>query len=309
MKLFSGSAHPELGQRISAYLGIDVGKIDIRRFSDGECWVKYQDNIRGRDVFLLQPTHPPADNLLELLIMVDAARRASAARITAVIPYLGYARQDRKDQPRVAITARLIANLIQASTVDRILTMDLHTAQLQGFFDLPVDHLYASYIFLKHFKKLERQDLVVVAPDVGAIPRARAYTQRLEGAQLAIVDKRRDGHNKAEVVHVIGEVAGKTVLILDDMVDTAGTICSTVEKLKELGCGAIHIGCTHPILSGGAVDSIGNIDIEEFVVTDTIPLHEKAKESGLFTILPTADVFGEAILRIHSDESLSVLFL
>ena len=308
MKLFSGSAHPDLADMIAKYLDIEVGQIERRRFSDGEFWVKIKENIRGKDVFLLQPTHPPADNLLELLIMIDAAKRASAARITAVIPYFGYARQDRKDQPRVAITSRLIANLLEAASVERILTMELHTPQLQGFFDIPVDHLYSSYVFIKHFRRLSSPDLVVVSPDVGGIAMARAYAQRL-GAGLAFVDKRRQSHNESDVMNVIGEVKNKSILILDDIVDTAGTICKTATRLKEMDCGPIHIGCTHPILSGAAIKRISKVDFEEFVVTDTVPLHEKARESGMFKVLSVAEVFGEAIRRIHYGESLSVLFL
>ena len=308
MKLFSGSAHPELADKVAAFIGIEVGKIERRRFSDGEYWVKYQENIRGHDVFLLQPTHPSADNLMELLIMIDAARRASAARITAVIPYFGYARQDRKDKPRVAITARLIANLLQAATADRILTMDLHTAQLQGFFDIPVDHLYSSYIFTEHFRRIAGSDLVVVSPDVGGIAMARSYAQRLD-ASLAFIDKRRTEHNKSEVMNVIGKVKEKRVLIIDDIVDTAGTLSKAVKRLKALNCGPVHIACTHPILSDPAVDRLRELELEEFVVSDTVPLHETARSSGIFTVLSMAKVFGEAIRRIHYGESLSYLFL
>jgi len=308
MKLFCGSSHPGLGDKIADYLGIEIGQLERRQFSDGEYWVKYQENIRGKDIFLLQSTHSPADNLLELLIMIDAARRASAARITAVIPYFGYARQDRKDQPRVAITSRLIANLLEAATVERILTMDLHTAQLQGFFNIPVDHLYNSYYFIKHFRKISGKDLTVVSPDVGGIGMARAYAQRLN-ASLAFVDKRRQRHNESEVMNVIGDIEGKNILIIDDMVDTAGTICKCVAELKARGCGSVHIGCTHPLLSGKAVDKIVKTDIEEFVISDTVPLHKKAADSGLFTVISTAELFGEAIRRIHYGESLSVLFI
>lgn len=308
MKLFSGSAHPVFAESVARQLDIQIGKIDRRRFSDGEFWVKYQENIRGADVFILQPTHPPADNLLELLIMIDAARRASAGRITAIIPYFGYARQDRKDQPRVAITARLIADMLQAASVERIVTMDLHTAQIQGFFSIPVDHLYASYVFIKHFKDLASPDLVVVSPDVGGIALARAYAQKL-GASLAFIDKRRSAHNEADIMHVIGDVKDKEVLLVDDIVDTAGTICKTIKRLKEMGCRDVHVACTHPILSGPAVEKIGNSGIKQFVVSDTIPLHQAAQDSGLFTVLSTAEVFAEAIRRIHYGESLSVLFV
>jgi ribose-phosphate pyrophosphokinase len=308
MKLFSGSAHPELGDKIAEYLGIPIGQIERRRFSDGEYWVKYQENIRGKDIFLLQPTHPPADHLLELLIMMDAARRASAARVTAVIPYFGYARQDRKDQPRVAITARMIAKLIEATKADRIVTMDLHTPQLQGFFDIPVDHLYSSYVFAPHFQKFAGQDLVVVSPDVGGIAMARAYAQRLGGG-IAFIDKRRSRHNESDVMNVIGDVKGKRILIIDDIVDTAGTICKATQRLREMGCGPVHVACTHPILSGKAVSRIAEVQFDEFVVSDTVPLHEAAAASNIFTVLSTAAAFGEAIKRIHDGESLSNLFL
>ncbi len=308
MKLFSGSAHPALGDKIAEYLGMEIGKIERRRFSDGEFWVKFQENIRGKDIFLLQPTHPPADHLMELLIMIDAAKRASAARVTAVIPYFGYARQDRKDQPRVAITSRLIANLLEAAQADRILTMDLHTPQLQGFFDVPVDHLYSSIVLAPYFAKLGNEDLVVVAPDVGGIAMARSYAQRL-GASLAFIDKRRARHNESEVMHVIGDVAGKRALIIDDIVDTAGTICKAVQRLKDLGSVEVHVACTHPILSGKSVEKLANAGLNQFVVTDTIPLHEEARSSGLFTVLSTAASFGEAIKRIHEGESLSDLFI
>ncbi len=308
MRLFSGSAHPELADRIAGFLGMEIGEVERRRFSDGEYWVKYRENIRGKDVFIIQPTHPPGDNLLELLIMIDAAKRASASRITAVIPYFGYARQDRKDQPRVAITARLIANLLEAASVERILTMDLHTSQIQGFFDIPVDHLYSSYVYVKHFRPLSDDNLVVVSPDVGGIAMARSYARRL-GAGLAFIDKRRTSPNEAEVMNVIGEIKGKRILLIDDIVDTAGTICKTVERLQEMGSGPIHIACTHPILSGKAVKRISSLELEEFVVSDTVPLHDKARESGVFTVLSVSEVFGEAIRRIHYGESLSVLFL
>ncbi len=308
LKIFSGSAHPELAERIAEYLEVPIGEIDRRRFSDGEIWVKFLENIRGKDVFLIQPTHPPAENLMELLIMVDAARRASAARITAVIPYFGYARQDRKDQPRVAITARLVANLLEAVTVERILTMDLHTAQLQGFFNIPVDHLYSSAIFIDYFRQLPTEDLVIVSPDIGGIALARSYASRL-GAGLAFIDKRRLRHNEAELMNIVGDVKGKYALIIDDMVDTAGTICKAAEKLRECGCERVYAACTHPILSGASIERIAAAKFEQFIVADTIPLHQNARESGLFKVVSIAGIFGEAIKRIHMGESLSVLFV
>ncbi|HEX9654765.1 MAG TPA: ribose-phosphate pyrophosphokinase, partial [bacterium] len=251
--IFSGTANKELAEKIAAYLAVPLGEAQIRYFSDGEIWVKYNQNIRGADVFIIQPTNSPAVNLIELFVMIDAARRASAARITAVIPYFGYARQDRKDQPRVAITAKLIANLLTTSGADRILTMDLHAPQIQGFFDIPVDHLYSATILTDSFRKMDIPELTVVSPDIGGITLARAYAKRLN-APLAIIDKRRPKANESEVMHIIGAVKNRNILIIDDLVDTAGTLCNAATALKKNDCGDIYVACTHPILSGPAME-------------------------------------------------------
>lgn len=307
LRLFSGSANIGFAARIAQYLGIALGTLERRRFADGEFWVMFQENIRGRDVFLIQSTHPPADNLMELLIMADAARRASAWRITAVIPYFGYARQDRKDKPRVAITARLVANLLEASTINRVLTMDLHKPQIQGFFNIPVDHLYSSAVFIEYLKHLAGPDLVVVSPDIGGVALAREYALKLQ-AGLAFIDKRRRAPNEAEIMNVVGEVKGKRALLIDDIVDTAGTICRAAEKLWELGCKEVYAACTHPLLSPPAVERVREAHFKAFYVSDTIPLREDAVNSGLFTVISVAELFGEAVKRIHLGESLSVLF-
>ncbi len=303
LRIFSGGANKKLTEKICEYLSLEPGEIDLQRFSDGEIWVKYKENIRGRDVFLVQSTHPPAENLMELLIMIDAARRASAKRITAVIPYFGYARQDRKDQPRVAITAKLIANLLTTAGADRVITMDLHAAQIQGFFDIPFDHLYASPIFTGLFdNKLE--NLVVVSPDVGGIKLARSYAKRL-GLQFVVLDKRRPKHNVAEVMHIIGEVEGKDILLVDDLVDTAGTFTAAIAALKENGANKIYAAVTHPLFSGNAIEKIENSEIEVLYVTDTI---ETKKESSKIKVKTSSGLFAEAILRTHENESISSLF-
>ncbi len=306
LKLFSGTANPLLAERIAESLNRPLEPISIRRFSDGEIWVKFVENIRGADVFLIQPTCSPAENIMELLIMIDAARRASARRVTAVLPYYGYARQDRKDQPRVAITSKLIANLITTAGADRVLTMDLHAAQIQGFFDIPLDHLYSSYVFVEYFRKKNIPDLTVVSPDIGSIKLARAYSKRL-GAGLALVDKRRPKHNVAEVMHIIGDVKDRNVLIVDDMVDTAGTLVGAAQAMKEKGAKRIIAACTHPLLSGEAVQRIEKAPIDEMVVTDTIPVPEEKMMKKL-KILSVASIFAQAIERIHKEESISILF-
>ncbi|NOY77361.1 MAG: ribose-phosphate pyrophosphokinase [Calditrichaeota bacterium] len=306
LKLFSGTANSALAERIAESLNRPLEALSIRRFSDGEIWVKYVENIRGADVFLIQPTCSPAENILELLIMIDAAKRASARRVTAVIPYYGYARQDRKDQPRVAISSKLMANLITTAGADRVLTMDLHAPQIQGFFDIPLDHLYSSYVFVEYFRKKSIDNLVVVSPDIGSIKMARAYSKRL-GAQLALVDKRRPQHNVAEVMHIIGEVRDKNVLIVDDMVDTAGTLVGAAAAMKKKGARQIYAACTHPLLSGGAVERIETSPINEMVVTDTIPIPEE-KMIDKIKILSVAPIFSQAIERIHKEESISILF-
>lgn len=306
LKLFSGTANPALAERIAESLNRPLEALSIRRFSDGEIWVKYVENIRGADVFLIQPTCSPAENIMELLIMIDAAKRASARRVTAVIPYYGYARQDRKDQPRVAISSKLLANLITTAGADRVLTMDLHAPQIQGFFDIPLDHLYSSYVFVEYFRKKGIDNLVVVSPDIGSIKMARAYSKRL-GAQLALVDKRRPRQNVAEVMHIIGEVRGKNVLIVDDMVDTAGTLVGAADAMKEKGAKQIYAACTHPLLSGDACSRIEASPINEMVVTDTIPIPEEKLIDKIKT-LSVAPIFSQAIERIHKEESISILF-
>jgi ribose-phosphate pyrophosphokinase len=304
--IFCGNANRELAEKIAAYLGVPLGEAQIRYFSDGEIWVKYNQNIRGVDVFILQPTNSPAVNLIELFIMIDAARRASAARITAVIPYFGYARQDRKDQPRVAITAKLIANLLTTSGADRILTMDLHAPQIQGFFDIPVDHLYSAPILAEYFRKMNLPDLTVVSPDIGGITLARAYAKRLN-APLAIIDKRRPKANESEVVHIIGAVKNRNILIIDDIVDTAGTLCNAAAALKKNECRDIFVACTHPILSGPAIERLQEAPIQKVVVTDTVYLAQE-KRIPKIEVQTASKLFGEAIKRIHSEESISSLF-
>jgi ribose-phosphate pyrophosphokinase len=302
--IFSGSSNPELTKKICEHLGETQGKIDVRRFSDGEIWVKFMENVRGRDVFIVQPTQPPADNLLEMLIMIDAAKRASAKRITAVIPYFGYARQDRKDQPRVAITAKLVANLITVSGADRVITMDLHTAQIQGFFDIPFDHLYASPVFTGLFKEI-KDNLVVVSPDLGGIKLARSYATRL-GAGLVVIDKRRPKHNVAEVMHIIGEVKGKNVLLVDDMIDTGGTFVSAVKALKENGANEVYGAVTHPILSGEAVNRINESELTKLFVTDSIPLNNVTSDK--IEVRTASGLLAQAIVRSNKNESISSLF-
>ncbi|MGH7595107.1 MAG: ribose-phosphate diphosphokinase [bacterium] len=305
-RLFSGRAHPELARKIAAYLNLELGKNEFREFSDGETWVKYSENIRGQDVFIIQPTNAPARNLLELLIMLDAARRASARRITAVIPYFGYARQDRKDQPRVSITAKLVANLLTTAGADRILTMDLHAPQIQGFFDVPLDHLYSSAIFADYFREKAIANLVVVSPDVGGSHMARAYAKRLN-APIAMVDKRRPRPNTVEVMNVIGNVEGMNALLIDDICDTAGTLTSAAAKLKERGAQKVYAACTHAILSGPAVERLSSSPIDELVVTDTVPI-EKSKRFERMKVMSVDELFGRAIMRIHNEESISLLF-
>ena len=306
LKIISGTSNLPLAQRISQYCGVPLTDCEVRRFADGEVKVQINQNIRGSDLFIIQPTNPPAENLFELLIMIDAARRASAKRITAVIPYYGYARQDRKDQPRVPITAKLVANLITVAGADRIITMDLHAAQLQGYFDIPHDHLYASKTFYDFFRDKHLTNLVAVSADVGSIKIARAFAKELK-CPLAIIDKRREAVNEAEVMNIIGDVEGKNVIIRDDIVDTAGTIVLGADALKKHGALDIYVCVTHGVLSGPAIDRIQNSHISEMVITDTIErgsLHLPSK----FTVLSTADVFGEAIRRIWHEESVSKLF-
>jgi len=304
--LFSGNANNGIAVKIAQYMEVPLGDVEIRHFSDDEIWIKYKQNIRGADVFIIQPTNSPAQNILELLIMLDAAHRASAERITAVIPYFGYARQDRKDQPRVSITAKLVANLIATAGADRVLTMDLHAPQIQGFFDIPVDHLYSSTILSDHFKAMKVPELTVVSPDIGGITLARAYAKRLH-APLAIIDKRRPKHNEAEIMNIIGEVDGRNILIVDDIVDTAGTLCNAAAALKENGARKIYVACTHALFSGQAIERISEAPITKIKVTDTVEL-AKEKLIDKIEVLTASHLFGEAIKRTHGDESISSLF-
>jgi ribose-phosphate pyrophosphokinase len=302
-KIFSGSSNIPLSKKIAGLLNKPLGAIELKRFSDGEIWVKYGENIRGSDVFIIQSTNPPAENLLELLIMVDAAKRASAKRITAVIPYFGYSRQDRKDQPRVSITAKMVANLITVAGADRVITMDLHAAQIQGFFDIPFDHLYGSSVFSTMFDELQN-NLVVVSPDVGGIKMARSYAKRLH-ANLVVIDKRRPKQNLAEVVHIIGDVDGKDVLIVDDLIDTAGTFVGAIEALKKNGAAEIYGAVTHPIFSGPAIERIQNSQITKLYVADTVPLRGN---SDKIKVISASEIFAEAIIRTFNNESISSLF-
>ncbi|MBI1805148.1 MAG: ribose-phosphate pyrophosphokinase [Ignavibacteriae bacterium] len=307
LKLFAGRSNPRLAEKIAKRIGQSLGECQIRNFSDGEIWVKYSENIRGSDLFIIQSTNPPAENLMELLIMVDAARRASARKITAVIPYFGYARQDRKDQPRVAITAKLVAKLLTAAGIDRVITMDLHAPQIQGFFDIPLDHLYSSAVYISFFLKKRIPNLTVVSPDVGGIKMARAFAQRLS-ADLIMIDKRRPKPNKAEVMNIIGEVKGRNILIVDDMIDTGGTFCGATEALKNAGARKIYGACTHPLLSGRAQERIGRSAISKLYVTDSIALNSKCEEAEKFEVLTVADIFAEAIMRGFKNQSISSLF-
>ena len=305
ISLFAGRANPALAQAIAQAYGQDLGQVTIKNFSDGEIYVRYEESIRGSDLFIIQSTPPPADNWMELIFLVDAARRASAGRITAVMPYFGYARQDRKDQPRVSIASKALANILTATGVDRVLTMDLHASQLQGFFDIPVDHLYGSAVLIEHLREHASEDLVVVAPDVGSLKMARAYAKRL-GSDLALIDKRRPRQNVAEVMNIIGDVNGRNVLLLDDMVDTAGTLVSAAAALRKAGALDIQAAATHALLSGPAYDRIENSEISSVLVTDTVPLQRTSDKIRVVTV---ADHFADAIHRIYADESVSTLFI
>jgi ribose-phosphate pyrophosphokinase len=307
LRLFSGNANRTLAESICEYLGTELGDATVSQFADGETFVKINENIRGSDIFVFQPTFAPATNLMELLVMIDAARRASAGRVTAVIPYFGYQRQDRKDQPRVPITAKLVANLITTAGADRVMTMDLHSAQIQGFFDIPFDHLYAAPVLVDYFVHLHIPDLVVVAPDIGSVKMARAYAKRLS-AGLAIVDKRRPRPDAVEMMNVIGEVEEKNVVIFDDVVSTGSTLVEAAEAVKRAGAKDIYAGCTHGILCGDAVERIRRSSIRELIVTDSIP-HDASTLLPSIKMLSVAGLLGEAIRRIHDEESLSSLFI
>ena len=307
-RIFTGNSNPELAQKICSYLDISLSQALVTAFSDSEIRVEIGENVRGRDVFLIQSTCPPANqNLMELLIMIDAVKRASARRITAVIPYFGYARQDRKVAPRVPITAKLVADLITTAGADRILTMDLHAGQLQGFFDIPVDNLYASPLMVPYISKNFNHDLAIVSPDAGGVPRARAYAKRL-GATLGLIDKRRDAPGKAKAMSLIGDVMGKEVVILDDIIDTAGTLSEAAGVIIQNGARKIHACCTHAVLSGPAVERVTNSELNRLVVTDTIPLSEAAQHCPKIIQLSVSHLFARAILGIHQEDSISSLF-
>jgi len=310
MMVFTGNANPKLAESVARHLGIHLGRATVSRFSDGEVMVEIMEHVRGKDVFILQSTCAPTnDNLMEIMVMVDALRRASAARITAAIPYFGYARQDRRPRSaRVAITAKVVANMLTGVGVDRVLTMDLHSDQIQGFFDIPVDNVYASPILLSDVWRNNFKNLIVVSPDVGGVVRARALAKQLD-ADLAIIDKRRPKPNVAKVMNIIGDVAGRTCLIMDDMVDTANTLCEAANALKEKGAERVVAYCTHGVLSGPAIDRLEKSSIDELVVTDTIPLSEAARNCKRIRQLSIAELMAETLRRINADESVSSLFV
>ncbi|MEP0957004.1 ribose-phosphate pyrophosphokinase [Microcoleus sp. FACHB-1515] len=308
LRLFSGSANPALSEEVARYLGMDLGPMVRKRFADGELYIQIQESIRGCDVYLMQPTcYPVNDHLMELLIMIDACRRASARQITAVIPYYGYARADRKTAGRESITAKLVANLITQAGASRILAMDLHSAQIQGYFDIPFDHVYGSPVIFDYLAQKQLSDLVVVSPDVGGVARARAFAKKLNDAPLAIIDKRRSAHNVAEVMNVIGDVSGKTAVLVDDMIDTAGTICEGAKLLREQGARQVYACATHAVFSPPAVDRLSTGLFEEVIVTNSIPISESNRFAQL-TTLSVANLLGETIWRIHEDSSVSSMF-
>jgi ribose-phosphate pyrophosphokinase len=308
LRLFSGSANVPLSQEVARYLGIDLGPMVRKRFADGELYIQIQESIRGCDVYLIQPScYPVNDHLMELLIMIDACRRASARQITAVIPYYGYARADRKTAGRESITAKLVANLITQAGASRILAMDLHSDQIQGYFDIPLDHVYASPVVLDYLVSKQLSDIVVVSPDVGGVARARAFAKKLNDAPLAIIDKRRQAHNVAEVMNLIGDVKGKTAVLVDDMIDTAGTICEGARLLRKEGARQVYACATHAVFSPPAVERLSTGVFEEVIITNTIPIPEDKRFKQL-TILSVANLLGETIWRIHEDSSVSSMF-
>jgi ribose-phosphate pyrophosphokinase len=308
LKVFTGSAHRALGEAIARHLGVPLGRAHLARFSDGEVWFQIQDNVRGADVFVVQPTAPPVnENLMEMLLMLDAFKRSSASRLTAVVPYYGYARQDRKDKPRVPISAKLVADLLSTAGSDRILTMDLHAAQIQGFFDIPVDHLFAAPVIMDYVMSLNLPDLTVVSPDAGGVERARAYAKRLD-ATLAIVDKRRDQPNVAEVHNVIGEVEGRTALIVDDIVDTGGTLAKVAEAIKAAGAREVLASSSHAVLSGDAIQRMARSPLSKLIVTDSIPLAPE-KRIDKIVVLSIAELLAKAIRNIHEETSVTSLFV
>jgi len=309
MRLFGGTSNPSLTEEVCRYLGIPPGKMTAKTFSDGETQIEIHENIRNLDAFVLQSSCTPVnDNLMQLLIIIDALKRASAKRITAVIPYYGYGRQDRKVKPRVPISAKLVADLITVAGADRVVSMDLHAGQIQGYFNIPVDNIFAAPVLLKHMRTHFQDNLVIVSPDAGGVERARAFAKRL-GASLAIIDKRRDQPNVSEAMNIIGEVEGKKSVILDDMVDTAGTLTEAARALTERGSTKIFACCTHPVLSGPAIERITHSPIEQLVVTNTIPLREEAKKCPKIKVLSVADLLGETIKRIYNSDSVSTLFV
>ncbi len=308
IKIFSGNAHRQMAEEIAGHLGMKVSEADVRKFSDGEVFVELKENVRGTDAFVVQPTCTPVnDNLMELVIMVDALRRASARRITAVVPYYGYARQDRKSAPRVPISAKVVAEMFMAVGVRRVLCMDLHAGQIQGFFNIPVDHLYAAPVILKYIQD-KFTDVVMVSPDAGGVERTRAFAKRLNTG-LAIIDKRRDRPNECEAMHVIGDVKGKVAILMDDMVDTAGTLCSGAQTLLDNGAKEVHACCSHPVLSGPAVERLTSSPIKSLVVTNSIPLKGAALECDKIKVLSVSELLADAINRIHNEDSVSSLFV
>lgn len=304
ISIFAGRSNPELAEKIAQRLRLPLGEVTLTNFSDEEIYVSFEESIRGHDVYIVQSTSPPADNWMELFLMIDAARRASAKRITAVMPYFGYGRQERKDKPRVAIAAKLMANMLTTAGADRVLTMDLHAPQIQGFFDIPVDHLYGSSVLVQELQWRQLPDLVIVAPDFGSVKRARAYAERLN-AGIAIIDKRRPKQNVSEVMNIIGEVKDKNCVLLDDMIDTAGTLCSAAQALRDAGALYVMAACTHPILSGKALERLAESEISELIVTDTIPLKRSLDK---IKVVSVADAFADAISRIYADTSISGMF-
>jgi len=309
LKVFSGSAHPQLTREIADCLGIPLGQARLRRFPDSEVSFQIDENIRGADVFIVQPTSNPVDqHLMELLVMIDAFRRSSAARITAVIPYYGYARQDRKDKPRVPISAKLVANLLSAAGTNRVLTMDLHKAQIQGFFDIPVDHLFAAPVIIEYCARLQMSNLTIVSPDAGGAERARAYAKRLD-AELAVVDKRRTEDGTAEVMNVIGDVQGRTCILQDDIIDTAGTICKAAVALKEAGAEQVLACAVHGVLSGQAIERIERSPLDQLIVTNSVPVRGGAQDFKKIVVLSVARLLGQAIRNIHEETSVSSLFV
>lgn len=309
LKIFSGNAHPKMAEEIALHLKISVSRAELRKFSDGEIFVEIKENVRGTDVFVVQPTCTPVnDHLMELVIMVDALRRASARRITAVVPYYGYARQDRKNAPRVPISAKVVAEMFMAVGVRRVLCMDLHAGQIQGFFNIPVDHLYAAPVILRYIKENFDDDVIMVSPDAGGVERTRAFAKRLNSG-LAIIDKRRDKPNECEAMHVIGDVKGKTAILMDDMVDTAGTLCAGAKTLLENGAREVHACCSHPVLSGPAIERLRNSALKTLVVTNSIPLRGEALNCDKIKVLSVSNLLADAINRIHNEDSVSSLFV